>query len=427
MSSDSVYSRTTNGGSNPLYHSPLASPEQSTDNLASMSGMATIIPVQSSRFPRPSASVAQLSRARSSEKGDWKGWIENQMSTLDRKVSKASEASKASSRYHFREHAQIDGDDTSVGSDVAVRFGYGQRNLNETTPTAAPRSNSVLNQKLPLLELKEVPRNNTPVPRSSDSMTQSWSGVLNKGGYTDKNDENKKLTARAVESLRKISPRNISNLLTEKKSQIFGKKENLKAGSESPPISTPGRMHMHISKTRTNGKSSDSLGPGLSEVTPTVNRTCMNQDKKYAFDDFNDSQKDLSRLSRPFDMAVPEHNRPFDSMYLGKEDIGAQIGLGPGRLSVAPRAMLEERSNKSAEFWQRMGMTNDETEESPQSSPYSDTALPRIVNEKGLSAKTGKSGMSMGSSRLVSNFLRSRRKNSPTDRSITEGSDAAFL
>lgn len=426
MSSESVYSRTTNGGSNPVYHSPIASPEHSVDNLANMSGMATIIPTRIKRDPRPAASAAQLNRARSSEKGDWKGWIENQMSTLDRKASKAS---KISSRSHFREKAQIGGDDTSVGSDVGVRLGFGQRNFNETTLTAMPRSNPTLNQRFPLLELKEVARNNTPAPRSSDSMTRSWSGVLtSKNDSADKNDENKKFGARAVNSLRKISPRNLANLLTEKKSPALGKKENFKAGSESPPVSTPGRMHMRIPKIRQNDNSSSSSGPGLSEVTPTGNRVRTNQDKKYAFDDFNESQKDLSRLSRPFDMTVPEHNRPFDSMYLGKEDIGAHIGLGPGRLSVAPvRTIAGEHASKSAEFWQRMGSLRIGADEGQQSSPHSDTALPRIASGQGVSGKISKFGISEGSSRLVSNFLKSRRRNNATDCSTTEESTAAFL
>jgi hypothetical protein len=425
MSSESVYSRTTCGGSNPLYHSPVNSPEQSTVDLNGMTGMATIIPTRINRYPRPVASPGHLNRARSSEKGDWKGWIENQMSSLDRKASKAS---KASGRSHFREKAQIDGDDTSVGSDVGVRLGFGQRNLNETTPTAAPSSNSALNQRFPLLELKEVPRNNTPAPRSSDSITRSWSGVLNKSGSAEKNDENRKFGARAVDSLRKISPRNVSNMLTEKKSLMFGKKEQMKAGSESPPVSTPGRMHMQITKVRKNDSSSTSSEPGLSEATPTGNRSRTNQDKKYVFDDFKESQKDLSRLSRPFDMAVPEHNRPFDSMYLGKEDIGVQIGLAPGRLSVAPtRTIVGENANKSPDLWQRMGTVHDGADEGQHSSPHSDTALPPIVSGRGVSSKTAKSGMSAGSSRLVSNFLRNRRRGNAADGNATEGSTAAFL
>ena len=418
MSSESVYSRTTNGGSNPLYNSPVVSPDQSKENLASMTGMATIVPTRIKRHPRSAASMGQLNRARSSEKGEWKGWIEHQMSSLDRKVSKAS------SRSHFREMTQIEGDDTSVGSDAGIRLGFGQRNLNETTPTAAPRSVSALNQRYSLLELKEFSRNNTPAPRSSDSETP----VFQKSGSAEKSDENKKLGTRAVDSLRKISPRNISSMLSEKKSLVFGKKENIKAGSESPPVSTPGRMHMQISKTRKNDNSSNYSAHGLTDITPTGNHVRMNQDKKYAFDDISKSQKDLCRLSRPFDMAVPEHNRPFDSIYLGKEDIGAQIGLGPGRLSVAPtRTILGDHASEPTEFWQQMGSLHDGADEGQHSSPYSDTALPRIVSKQEPSGKTSKFGMSVGSSRLVSNFLKSRHRNNTMDRSTTNGSSAAFL
>ena len=154
----------------------------------------------------------------------------------------------------------------------------------------------------------------------------------------------------------------------------------------------------------------------------------MNQDKKYAFDDISKSQKDLCRLSRPFDMAVPEHNRPFDSIYLGKEDIGAQIGLGPGRLSVAPtRTILGDHASEPTEFWQQMGSLHDGADEGQHSSPYSDTALPRIVSKQEPSGKTSKFGMSVGSSRLVSNFLKSRHRNNTMDRSTTNGSSAAFL
>ena len=428
MSSESVYSRTTNGGSNPQYQSPVLSPEQSTEDFTSMGGMATIIPTRLNRYPRPTPSMLQLKQARSSEKIDWKGWMENQMSALDRKTSKGSKVSKASSRSHFREDAQIHGDDTSVGSDVGVKLGFGQRNLHETTTTAASRSNMGMKDQFSTVQLKEVPRNSTPAPRSSNSMTRSWSGVLNKGGSSEKNDENKKLGARTVDSLRKISPRNLTNLLTEKKSQMFGKKENVKAGSESPPVSTPGPKHIQMSKTRKNDTSCSESILGLSEVTPTGNRIRMNQDKKYAFDDLKDNQKDLFRLSRPFDMAVPEHNRPFDSIYLGKEDIGTQVGLGPGRLSVAPgKVMLGEQSSRSAEFWDQLGTVYDGAGDGQRSSPMSDTALPRIVS--GQHTGSGKKGfdMSAGSRRLVSNFLKSRRKNNVADRSATEGSAAAFL
>lgn len=426
MSSESVYSRTTNGGSNPQYHSPVVSPAESTEDFAGLGGMATIIPTRLNRYARPARSMLQPKSARSSEKGDWKGWMENQMSALDRKTSKASKLSKASSRSHFREDAQIHGDDTSIGSDVAVKLGFGQRHLNETTPTAAPRSS--MNDRLPTLQLQEVQRSNTPAPRSSEGMTRSWSGILNKGGSAERNDENKKLGARAVDSLRKMSPRNLTNLLTEKKSQKSDKRENFKAGSESPPVSTPGPKHIHISKIRKNDASSTSSGLGLSEVTPTGNHVRMNQDKKYAFDDLHDSQKDLCRLSRPFDMAVPEHNRPFDSMYLGKEDVSNQVGPGPGRLSVAQGKMvLSEQGNRSAEYWDQLGNPYHGASEPQKSSPLSDTALPRIVSEQHTGS--GKKGFDMnaGSKRLVSNFLKSRRKNNVADRSTTEGSTAAFL
>jgi hypothetical protein len=68
--------------------------------------------------------------------------------------------------------------------------------------------------------------------------------------------------------------------------------------SASPPISTPGRLRVQV--------------PLEHDGTPS----CQ------------------ARLSRPFNMDVPSHNRPFDSMYLGTS--GHVDTTKDGRLSVAP-------------------------------------------------------------------------------------------
>ena len=99
LSSESIYSQTTNGGENPDYIPPVRSSEQLatvSQEVDEETGMATIIPA---RY-RPSEGP-KLPSADSSERQEWKGWMEDELeASLGRR-----DHSKAG--IHYREYAQI--------------------------------------------------------------------------------------------------------------------------------------------------------------------------------------------------------------------------------------------------------------------------------------------------------------------------------
>ena len=331
LSKESIYSRTTDGGLNASYQRPLGSSEglaSPTQEAIGDSGMATIIPTQ---YHHSVDTRAQLpSSAGSSEKREWSGWMKDQMDALSRTDSKAS--------HHRRELAQIDPDDVEVGN------GHGKR----------PPSRSSAANRFPLLDLKEVPRNNTPAPKRSSSLTKSQSGLLKRvssiglNSTLRKNDENRK----ASNGVRKVSPGNIARMLKERKSQILtswndekDKENSPTLKGESPPVSTPGRLHLQMRSG--NGrlrKRTSEMGVGKDQNTPKEFST-PHQPKT---GDYDESPTDRikqslsARLSRPFNMDVPAENRPFDSMYLGKRE----GGIPDTRLSVAPNPSGATRGPK---------------------------------------------------------------------------------
>lgn len=134
---------------------------------------------------------------------------------------------------------------------------------------------------------------------------------------------------------------------------------------ETPPASTPGRLRF--------------VSPGAVSTSTTPSPSLQH--------------RFVARLSRPFNMDVPTQNRPFDSMYLGKRTPGHADTLGNSRLSVAPRKSKSYGALQGDE----LGTFGD-----VQSSGYS----------TGLSSRTRTASKVMGilgSNRIVSNFLKSRR------------------
>ncbi|ETN40594.1 uncharacterized protein HMPREF1541_04871 [Cyphellophora europaea CBS 101466] len=390
LSSESIYSRTTNGGPNESYvpanvgSDELDCPLQEVDDDI---GMATIIP---NRY-QPRLQVeneAKPSTANSSER-EWKGWIQGQVDTLTRFDSKTAS--------HYREHAQIDPEDVGVGGG-----GFGR-------PTS--RASTVKN--FPLLDLKQVSSHVTPVPKRNSSLTKSHSGLLKQASAidlkadSDKNDDTQKSSG----TLRKISPGNIARMLKERKSQILRskhedvRKENRPSPrSESPPMSTPGRLglQMRSGNGRLRKRASESVFSSKDDDYPTIKKSSTPGRLRALENDESPTdrvkQSLSARLSRPFNMDVPEPNRPFDSMYLGKT---AADDMASGRLSVAPRP-----SQRGPGGYGGLG-----------ANPFDgelDTALPDIeLKQKLPSGDSGKGGFAglWSSKRMVSDFLKKRRMN----------------
>ena len=350
---------------------PYTRRQQSADpNTESEHGMATILPDRINRYPRPSERVGKLvTRQNSSassgiESREWRGWMEKQLgnvSAADNDLEwQRSRSSDHGAQGHFREHAQIDGEDVEVGKEDGL--------LGKTQ------------KRFPLLELKEVSRGNTPTPRRDGSgmgLVKSRSGLLLKAAATEESKS-------GMRTLRKISPGNVAKILKTKGSGLLTsanirsrEKENKtptpsvlddvdhpasfrgkKDGSESPPVSTPGRLMLAYSKHNNGRVRSKKNDLAATPKTGSGKRyqfaggdspaSSSSYDKHGSDSSGGSAQKfpkgiSLSaRLSRPFDMDVPGHNRPFDSMYLGKRPTKDTEGAkgAASRLSVAPAGTL---------------------------------------------------------------------------------------
>ena len=233
--------------------------------------------------------------------------------------------------------------------------------------------------------------------------------------------------SRANSSLRKLSPSNLGKLLKEKKSHISirkdrADKENIPTEeNDSPPVSTPGRPQLQFRAGNTTGRlrkraskmafnsqrgpySTPQSAPKSISTTPTR---------------FEDSPcekvKDqlVARLSRPFNMDVPPHNRPFDSTYLGKRTPGHPDAMGAPRLSVA---------RPVPEVSEGLVLPNRHD-----SSTVEATDLPAGTLHGGRSSSKVL-GM-FGSKRMVSNFLKSRKisKSISEDGQTMLGGSPAFI
>ena len=365
-SSESQYSRTTSG------QLPMASTNRSDPELADEpTGMATIIPARVHRYPRQTAPLAQLHKTKSNASVEWKSWMNSQMTSLDRRNSKCSIS-------HYREGAQIEGDDTAVGGRPSSSAGPGRRQSVRTakgneTPTDQRRS-SVMNDRFPLLELKEVPRNNTPKPRRSSSVTRLASltaadvkrASLAAMGI---NDENTRISSAETAS---------SHPLRAKCSKIF-----LKGGED--PVSTPGRLQQQQDKRLCRPQSSTTIRSQYGRIAETSGEE----------GDEIQAPRMTSRLSRPF----------FDDGHSG----GFGGGMGPSKVWPAPSGC---RANEY-EY-------------------ESETALPRITRpaDKRRDHRLGM-GMPISSKRMVSNFLRSRRRNTAAresgQREVEDDAAPAFV
>ena len=399
MSAESVYSRTTGGHMNSQYQLDQDSPDDADDERPTV-GMATIIPSRINRHPRPTPSLLQLHRTRSNERGDWRGWMENQMTTLDRRNSRASQYT------HQREHAQINGDDTDIGGGHQSLHDKWQRrpsarsqrsgNAGQHTPAERPTS-SVMNDRFPLLDLKEGPKKSTPRPVA----------VAERASMIGIKDENRRVSSGGSHTQRKISNRFRSAVGLRPKDETPSpnpESSNTKAENSPPaktPISTPGRLHI-LGRKENRLKSF----PPSNENTPTPKRP----ESRYGRGGWGDFGRDitnntgnanLSRLSRPFDMDIPDANRPFEPDFLGNETPRREHSGRAGRLSVAP-AVVPCASTYVGDV-----------------SPGSDTALPKI--------RDGGDRVATSSKRMVSNFLRSRRRGASGKRASAERGSPAFV
>jgi hypothetical protein len=396
-SDDSVYSRTTCGGVNMEYIAPIGSNEDIG------LGTATIIPAGVNRYQHPRVGWLQRQKSKSGglnerSSAEWSGWLENEMGVhneLERQESQITQ------RSHVRETAQIDGDDVEIGSDKALK-------------------------RFPLLELKEVSKGKTPLPtkRENDAiLVNGQSGllsrrqsmtVLNSDGL---NDENKRFKSEGIGkgslSLRKISQGNVArilrgtsgmNLFRTKENEHAPTEENMKndkevqTQGESPPVRSP-------------GKKTDE------EVTPTGggNRR-KKKEYRFQFEDLEqdglsergDSEEGEEDSGGNASMSVKEGlfsarlSRPFDSMCGGKDDglIGSEVD-GDGAAHIAASGGGVIGGARAGDVGG--GCVDSSLMGTPKSMNSSSGTIKPTV---GVARK----GFKLSSKRMVSDFLRSRRR-----------------
>lgn len=110
--------------------------------------MATIYSDNGQLTSRPSSALVDLSNTNMNSTSSLKAWMDSQLALRDRRRSKGPQGngSVKSDQTHYRENAQIDGEDTSIG-----RF-------NQFHQTEGGRLTST-SSRLPLVERKQVSRN----------------------------------------------------------------------------------------------------------------------------------------------------------------------------------------------------------------------------------------------------------------------------
>ena len=244
-----------------------------------------------------------------------------------------------------------------------------------------------MNDRFPLLDLKEGPRKTTPVARDQSFLRQSSVADLKRATDLATNKENSPpsvtVITRPATSTGTRSKSSITFVTAKKEQSGDG---NASQSGSTPPISTPSRLQKGDSSrngSRVTFKDSTPTPASgvvkLNSVSPKTKSSAMS-----------------ARLSRPFSMSIPDNNRPFDPERPSLDEASRPHVLP--RLSVAPRYVYGETE--------------------------SDTALPRLRDEK-----ENRPGTSQSGKRMVSNFLKSRRNNKSEEKLVGawQNSSPAFV
>ncbi|KIW26942.1 uncharacterized protein PV07_06729 [Cladophialophora immunda] len=391
LSSASIYSRTTNGGSNEQYQQPLdSSDELRTTGFADSeaTGMTTIL---ANSFASPMNS-------------QWNPWSDT--------VKRHDRAPGSNSGSHTRERAQVHSEG-EVGEDEEIAT---QTLAGSAGPRIAP-------SRYAQATFGATSGPSTSNVQSATATVKTHAGLLKRASADALSSISNKAEdgSKGSGSLRKLSPGNIAKLFKEKRSQrslgpqSAGKENSPPIQPDSPPVSTPGRLHLQFRNGTTSGRlrkraSETVFYSGNLYSTP---HGSISTTPSRSHESPSENAKDhlVARLSRPFNMDVPPHNRPFDSMYLGKRTPGHPDTFGSNRLSVAPRTTLD---GGGMDMQTDLGVGDDGA-----------TALPSRSYSVGKSA--AKVLGLLGSKRMVSNFLRSRRGERSTsagEHILGEGSPA---
>ncbi|KIW12468.1 hypothetical protein PV08_09745 [Exophiala spinifera] len=399
FSSESVYSRTTNGGINEQYIPPLASSDDLGSGHQRDRGDPGIISVISRGHVRsnsdnspeidPSSLVLQNSR--------WNPWSE----TL------TAMTAGAQGRNTSHVSRQMEGSTEEISNQIR-------------------QSSTASNYRTPTHGLRAIASSSTPSTgptisvqkRRKEVVKTSSCGVLN--SISNKTG----VDAKADAYQRRSSPGRFRRLLHEKKSQFSivqdHGKENIPTDEEMSLLNSgPEKPHKAFGARNTSAR----LRKRASKMVlishkdayatpPCGQRPTPNTPTRFDGSPSERAKNQLvARLSRPFNMDVPPHNRPFDSTYLGKRTPGHPDPMGNSRLSVArpiPES-VEELPCRNTDG--RLG----------------DEATATQPASFGVVRGTSKVLGIFGSRRMVSSFLKSRMGSKATSEdglSAVEGSPA---
>lgn len=390
FSSDSVYSRTTNGGSNDQYRPPVGSSDELPDpanSVSEVAGMATIMASVYSRSDVTSPSAPNHLEIGQTQTSEWNPWSE----TLNARPEDIGNLGET----HRREPALAAPEE-------------GRRSVDVEGFPATTRPNVSYHPERPV-DVGGAPTGIPSEPKIDLSAGNRRSGLLGTGRAEALSTISNQVEdgRGTTESLRKLSPRNLAKRLREKKTQVMARqdepgKENIRADqSESPPMSTPGKKQLQFRNGNTTGrlrkrgsetafnarKGLYSTPPSALALTSTPPSRCDESPSEKA------RHQLVARLSRPFNMDVPPHNRPFDSTYLGKRTPRYADTIGNSRLSVAPCFPVKADGS--------------DTPDSGENGAGETYGIPSESSTVGRSA--AKILGLFNSKRMVSNFLKSRR------------------
>ena len=392
-SSESIYSRTTGGHTDPNFSSTGASQEDVHEEPAA-AGMVTIVPARVHRYPKPSPSLVQLHQAKTSAKTDSKTQLESQIMSLDRRVSRASNA-------HYREDTQIDGEDTSVGRrggrpSSFVRFLPGmshrasQRTVSDiiadqSAPTGLQRRRSLTNKRFTVLDQDKTPKATNPALDRLSSSPRSLAADLKRASATNVDTKHQQLNEdreRASDALETAA----------KRPSVSPKIRNKENQGHSAPISSPGRSKLCDQQMQTRTKT---LFAALNDVTPTPKQRIRSHVTRLDWGQFkditNESDRNPSRLSGPppgnFDDGVAGQKQNHCSHQLCDYDLLGEREQIPTVKNHRPRPSLVSVVNPA-------GYAGDDEGGDMSALPKIEARTVKVINSR----------------RMVSNFLRSRRR-----------------
>lgn len=435
-STESVYSRTTNGSTNFDYISPVMSTDYIQPPAMGSDGLTTVLHSQYSKIDtgkcKPASKEPNTPRT-TIGKSPWKGWMDCQLEDLEQRRRGINPIS------HYREHAQIDSDDTQVGggsfpqnhnaADVRTPKARGTnvQILIESPPSDTKRSTNTLELQTSVTssaKLREASRSFISVAEKNAIIRRSRSALFNSTNVV-KADNSARKESRAP---RDTSPPSTLKMIKTRRSQPTfsqqgktGKENSPLQTNDSPPVSTPGRYSIRLR----NSNDLVRLRKGVSVFDLRGrNENALNVFLRESPGDSPSakSRRTLAaRLSKPFDMDVPHHNRPFDSTYLGRRQLEDD-----NRLSVAPANDGKHRPKTYGDLGSPP-FSHNKLAINTRHIPPGPTALPMPSNPS--ESQRTVSGLSIGQAgkRLVSTLLRNRRKQETSEAELLPLDSPAFI